>query len=40
MSRIIFGLLTTSKNCRQLLYIVITVEVVMFFVLIPCSTLL
>jgi len=40
MGRIIFGLLTISKNYRLLLYIVISVEVVMVVVLMLSSTLL
>ena len=39
MGRIIFGLLTISKNFRLLLYIIISVEVVMVVVLMVCSTL-
>ena len=40
VGRVIFGLLTVSKNCRLLLYIVISVEVVMVVVLMLSSTLL
>jgi len=40
VGRIIFGFLIISKNCRLLLYIVISVEVVMVAVLMLCSTLL
>ena len=38
MGRIIFGLLTISKKCRLLLYIIISVEVMMVVVLMVCST--
>ena len=40
MGRIIFVLLTISKNCRLLLYIIFSVEVVMVDVLILCSIIL
>jgi len=40
MGRIIFGLLTISKNCRLPLHNVISVQVVMVVVLMLCSTLL
>jgi len=40
MGRIIFVLLNISKNCRLLLYMIFSMEVVMVDAIILCSTIL